>query len=108
MTLNYLTTATLCSASDSHGHNGLFLHCCLISVTQSRNALSIPRDDITPSGSHPFVPFLEVSIVLRVVLVAGLLQRVVKVKSIFFIDIDRRQVCAATEPPLFGAYNTRA
>lgn len=40
------------------------------------------------------------------VLVTGLLQGVVEVKGIFFINIDWSQVCASTEPPLLSAWNT--
>lgn len=53
------------------------------------------------------VPFLKVSVVLWVVLVTGLLQGVVEVKSIFFIDINWSQVCASTKPPLLRAWNTQ-
>lgn len=49
------------------------------------------------------VPFLEVGVVLRVVLVAGLLQGVVEVVAILLIDVDGRQVRASSEPPLLGA-----
>lgn len=50
------------------------------------------------------VPFLEVGVVLRVVLVAGLLQGVVEVVAVFLVDVHRRQVRASTEPPLLGAW----
>lgn len=49
------------------------------------------------------VPFLKVRVVSRVVFVTGLLQSVVEVKSIFFIDINWSQVCSSTKPPLFIA-----
>lgn len=49
------------------------------------------------------VPFLKVGVVLRVVLVTGLLQGVVELKGVFFINIDWSQVCASAKPPLLSA-----
>ena len=50
------------------------------------------------------VPFLEVRVVLWVVLVTSLLQCVVEVKGIFFININWGEVCSSTKPPLFRAW----
>lgn len=52
------------------------------------------------------LPVLKVRVVLRVMLVAGLLQGVVEKKSVLFINVNRSQVGAPPKPPLPGAWDT--
>lgn len=65
------------------------------------------NSSILAAMRHPEIvvaPFLEASIVRAIVLIASGLQRLMEVYSVLLVEIVRRQIRSATEPPLLLAF----